>query len=561
MPRRRGLRGGYPLQYQGVEAPTPPNITVNDTRAPTTADSIGYNIGDLWLQYRAGFPNTGSHDDIYMLVGLERDVAHWVNFLDSAALNTLTGNTGGAISPDGADNIDVLGDTTVNLTNTGVPASNSITMTTVSGNPIGTDYITDNGTAFPNAAGEIHIDTDQANRICGNTVLFSAAANIVSLTVTDLGGNTTIGEGAGSIAITTGTNNTGLGDFVLRAFTSGAENSMLGVGAGNAITTGSQNSGFGYLSLSSLTTAGANTAAGTNSLSSLVTGDFNTGIGNASLTALDGASSNTALGYISMNSATTAAQNTALGQSSLGLLLTGTGNLAAGINSGNAYTGAESDNILLANTGTVGESDTIRIGTQGTQTTAYCAGITGVTVANEANVVINSTTGQLGVSTGGAGVESGFMAYFGADVNNVLGNGVLLTPVIFNTVLFDTNTDYDNTTGLFTAPINGVYSFATAIVIQNIGAAHTRGDMNWAINILGASTIIDAQIMSPAAARNTPTNRLSYTASITLFLSAGDTVSMEMILAVGTQTVGIRGFVPGFPEIFSYFSGHIAYPT
>ena len=74
---------------------------------------------------------------------------------------------------------------------------------------------------------------------------------------------------------------------------------------------------------------------------------------------------------------------------------TGSNNIALGFNAGfNLTTG--SNNIDIGNTGVAaGESNTIRIGTEGTQKATFIAGISGVTVAGGVGVIID-TNGHLG---------------------------------------------------------------------------------------------------------------------------------------------------------------------
>ena len=55
------------------------------------------------------------------------------------------------------------------------------------------------------------------------------------------------------------------------------------------------------------------------------------------------------------------------------------------------------DNIEIGSSGLRGEANTIRIGTEGTQTNTYIAGISGVTVADGIGVLIDSN-GHLGTS-------------------------------------------------------------------------------------------------------------------------------------------------------------------
>ena len=96
---------------------------------------------------------------------------------------------------------------------------------------------------------------------------------------------------------------------------------------------------------------------------------------------------------------TTGNVNTATGRFALGNNTTGTDNIAVGYQAGiNLTTG--SNNIDIGNVGVAGESTTIRIGTQGTQTKTFIAGISVTGVMGTA-VKINSS-GQLGVAPSSA---------------------------------------------------------------------------------------------------------------------------------------------------------------
>src|SRR5204863_2294723 len=72
---------------------------------------------------------------------------------------------------------------------------------------------------------------------------------------------------------------------------------------------------------------------------------------------------------------------------------TGAFNIALGDSAGFNTTGK--NNIDIGNEGVAGESNTIRVGAVGTQTTTFVAGISGVTVGGGVGVVID-TNGQLG---------------------------------------------------------------------------------------------------------------------------------------------------------------------
>ena len=103
---------------------------------------------------------------------------------------------------------------------------------------------------------------------------------------------------------------------------------------------------------------------------------------------------NTATGYSALSSNTTGNNNTATGYFALTSNQTGKYNIALGFSAGaNLTTG--NGNIDIGNLGVAGESGTIRIGTAGTQSNAYVAGISGVAVPGGVGVIID-TDGHLG---------------------------------------------------------------------------------------------------------------------------------------------------------------------
>lgn len=183
----------------------------------------------------------------------------------------------------------------------------------------------------------------------------------------------------------------------------GTQNTFVGEASGNlTLTTGSSlaNVGVGALTLTGLTTGAVNTMVGNQCGQIISTGTGNCGLGNGSLVTLNTGIQNVAIGASTLSVATSAGANTCVGYVSGGGLLTGTNNTSLGASSGGSWTGAESNNIAIGNTGVAGDSGKIRIGTNGTHTSCIIQGIQGVTVANQNIVTINTSTGQLGSSGG-----------------------------------------------------------------------------------------------------------------------------------------------------------------
>ena len=217
----------------------------------------------------------------------------------------------------------------------------------------------------------------------------------------------------------------------------GTQNTFVGADAGNSGTTGfGGNTAFGFQALTSLSsgdsntaigatalavnsTGNSNTAVGRNALRFNTTGGGNTALGHFSMQSNTTGDSNTVSGYFSMVNNTTGSQNAVFGASSMSTNITGRSNTAVGIaslqnNNGdnnvaigraagrdgttgsyNIYLGAD---VL----GVAGESNTIYLGRQGTQTKTTIAGIRGTTVSG-GEVVLIDANGRLGSTALGSG--------------------------------------------------------------------------------------------------------------------------------------------------------------
>lgn len=265
-------------------------------------------------------------------------------------IETLTGNVGGAVGPDGANNINVVG--TGGVVVTGNPGTNTLTIS--DSNSV--TYTEDVGTATPAAA--------ILNVIGG--------AGTAGININTFGSGNTIEIILNDSILLPSTNNTGtMGVIFINANTFmhafGTNNTFLGSDAGNL----------------TLTTATDNVGLGEGSLQSLTTGDFNVSTGSGSLLAL-----------------TSGSNNCAYGDGSLTALVSGDNNIALGEASGSNLAGAESNNILIGNDGILAESATIRVGTGGTHTAAYVAGIYNQSYASPSGVVQIDSNNKLGSSAG-----------------------------------------------------------------------------------------------------------------------------------------------------------------
>ena len=148
----------------------------------------------------------------------------------------------------------------------------------------------------------------------GSSVEFTSGGSTLTLNVTDSSSNTIIGNGSGNSTLLF-SGNTALGSGVLSSLTFGGDNCVIGLDSAPVATSASSNCIFGNQCASTLINGNGNTFVGSQVCSTLISGS---------------------------------------------------NNVCISAFAGNNYTGSESNNILISNVGIAGEFNTIRIGTQGT---------------------------------------------------------------------------------------------------------------------------------------------------------------------------------------------------
>ena len=260
-----------------------------------------------------------------------------------------------------------------------------------------------------------------ANTAEGTNALFSLTSGVWNTALgyralynANAGGFNTASGSSALYSNTTGNFNTANGSSALYHNTVASDNTASGYAALFNNTTGTDNTANGFKALFNNNTGSNNTANGVQALASNTTGNHNMATGfqalfknnigyqntaNGTETLFNNTTgfNNTASGFQALSFNTTGFDNTANGLDALFHNNTGGRNIALGYAAGyNLTTG--NDNIDIGNQGVAGESDTIRIGTQGTQNDTFIAGISATTVAGGIPVVVDGTTGQLGIA-------------------------------------------------------------------------------------------------------------------------------------------------------------------
>ena len=200
----------------------------------------------------------------------------------------------------------------------------------------------------------LSLSTGTANTAVG---WFSLQSNTDGTFNTGVGAATLLSN-AGNQSTGEGVNNTAIGTASLLFNTTGSENTAVGAAALLNNVDGSDNNAVGVDALFSNISGHDNTATGDFALFSNTTGSNNTASGRLALQNSNG-DNNTAIGAFALQNSTTGSNNTALGYQAGSSLDTGDNNIDIG-----------SDVV-----GVAGESNTIRIGSQGVQTRTFIAGI------------------------------------------------------------------------------------------------------------------------------------------------------------------------------------------
>ena len=243
------------------------------------------------------------------------------------------------------------------------------------------------------------------------------------------------------------TNNTAVGLGALE-ITAGAQNTGVGFGALGNNLSGNYNTAVGSTALSANSTGSNNTAFGQSTLASNTTGTGNTAVGYGALVSASTVNYNSAFGYQAMNGAT-GTTNTALGAQAM-LSATGNGNIAIGYQAGISL-GIGANNIIIGNQGVSTDANLIRIGTLGTQTATYVAGISGTNVTGGAAVFVNAN-GQLGVAASSRRYKEDIQPMAAASDKLML-----LEPVTFRYKESVANGSQDRQYGLIAEQVAAIY--------------------------------------------------------------------------------------------------------
>lgn len=147
--------------------------------------------------------------------------------------------------------------------------------------------------------------------------------------------------------------------------------------------------------------------------------------------------------------------------------------------------------------------------------------------------------------------QPSFFAYNSNAINGVTGDGTTYQ-IIYDTVVYDKASNYNNTTGVFTASETGVYEFSATTTIGPVSSGSLSNTSYFFVRLVTTNNVITLVQFSPNADA-IGTFGLGLNGTARCFMNSGNVAAIQIIVNNGIPgSVGVAG---NTSPILTFFSG------
>lgn len=170
----------------------------------------------------------------------------------------------------------------------------------------------------------------------------------------------------------------------------------------------------------------------------------------------------------------------------------------------------------------------------------------GTLTSPNSTLLIGFSSPNITIQAGTGASIASFFAYNNADIDNVTGDNTAYR-VILNSTRYNIGAGYNVVTGVFTAPITGIYNFTGTATCKGLAPANTTGKVIFLLN----NTDQMAGTRGNFGSLEDAGGNFQISFAMNIQMTVGETMQMLYQVDGGAKIVGLFGVSPSPITIFT----------